>query len=84
MYFALPQEYRVAPADDLRERISRVKQQLGHRLCVLVHHYQRVEVVPFADHLGDSYGLSKSRPQRKKPKSSSSAVCTLWRSRRIS
>ncbi|MEK7774321.1 MAG: quinolinate synthase NadA [Candidatus Zixiibacteriota bacterium] len=59
MYFALPQEYRTATNDELRERIVEAKNRLGSRLCILCHHYQRLELVPFADHLGDSYGLSK-------------------------
>ncbi len=59
MYFTLPKEYREATADDMRERIRAAKKRLGKKLLILTHHYQRVEVVEFGDHLGDSYGLSK-------------------------
>jgi len=59
MYFALPKEYRESPIAELRERVIAAKQKLGSRLCILVHHYQRLEVVEFGDHIGDSYGLSK-------------------------
>lgn len=59
MYFALPKEYRESPVESLRERVLEAKRFLGRRLCILVHHYQRLEVVEFADHIGDSYGLSK-------------------------
>lgn len=65
MYFALPKEYREAPADDLRDRIRAARERLRKRLCILVHHYQRREVVEFGDHLGDSYGLSKIAAAKK-------------------
>ncbi|PWB72678.1 quinolinate synthase [candidate division GN15 bacterium] len=59
MYFALPKEYRESSIESLRERVIEAKRKLCNRLCILVHHYQRLEVVEFADHIGDSYGLSK-------------------------
>lgn len=59
MYFNLPQEYREARTDELRSRITAAREKLGKRLCILAHHYQRIEVVEFGDHVGDSYGLSK-------------------------
>ncbi len=59
MYFSLPTEYREAKSADLKDRIAEARLRLGSRLCILVHHYQRLEVVEFGDHLGDSYGLSK-------------------------
>ena len=59
MFFALPKEYREATADDLRGRIRAAREKLGKKLVILVHHYQRLEVVEFGDHIGDSYGLSK-------------------------
>lgn len=59
MFFALPKEYREATADDLRDRIRIARSRLGKKLVILVHHYQRLEVVEFGDHIGDSYGLSK-------------------------
>jgi quinolinate synthase len=41
------------------ERISAAKATLGTALTVLGHHYQRDEVIRFADFRGDSYRLSK-------------------------
>lgn len=59
MYTTLPKEYREASPDQLKDRITAARKKLGDKLCILVHHYQRGEVVRFGDHIGDSYGLSK-------------------------
>lgn len=55
----LPPEYIVAPAEELRARILTAKAALGERLVILGHHYQRDEIIEFADHRGDSYKLAK-------------------------
>lgn len=39
-------------------RIAEAKISLGKRLLILGHHYQRDEIIAFADRTGDSYGLS--------------------------
>ncbi|HUV31116.1 MAG TPA: quinolinate synthase NadA [Acidobacteriota bacterium] len=64
MYFTLPQEYREATTGELQDRITAVRKKLDRRLCILAHHYQRLEVVRFGDHVGDSYGLSKVAAQK--------------------
>ncbi len=65
MYFTLPQEYRSAPVEELRQRISDARATLGKKLLILTHHYQRVEVVESGDIIGDSYGLSKIAAEQK-------------------
>ncbi len=40
-------------------RIAAAKAKLGDRLMILGHHYQRDEVIKFADHIGDSYSLAR-------------------------
>jgi len=65
MFFSLPKEYREAAPADLLNRIKTARERLGRKLCILTHHYQRVEVVEQGDHVGDSYGLSKIAARQK-------------------
>ncbi|MEZ7994145.1 MAG: quinolinate synthase NadA [Candidatus Poseidoniaceae archaeon] len=44
---------------DIAERITELKQQLGDELLILGHHYQRDSIVMHADFLGDSFMLSQ-------------------------
>jgi quinolinate synthase len=62
----LPEDYTNASPDDLAGRIAQAKATLGDRLYILGHHYQRDEVMRWADARGDSFRLSvlaKERPQ---------------------
>lgn len=63
---SLPREYREATRLELDARILAAKAELGERLVVLGHFYQRDEVVKYADFVGDSFQLAqaaKTRPQ---------------------
>ena len=42
-----------------RERIARARAKLGTRLVVLGHHYQREDIIQFADFRGDSFKLAQ-------------------------
>ncbi|MGV1036546.1 MAG: quinolinate synthase NadA [Candidatus Nanopelagicales bacterium] len=54
-----------APSDpDLVERALSAKAALGDRVFVLGHHYQRDEVVGFADVTGDSFKLAREAAAR--------------------
>lgn len=64
MYFAVPQKYRQATNDELAELVRDAKKNLGSRLTVLAHHYQRLEIAQLGDVVGDSYELSKTAAQR--------------------
>ena len=54
----IPREYFKMPAEERDARIWALKRELGDRLVILGHHYQRDEVIQFADFRGDSYKLS--------------------------
>ncbi len=55
---ALPERYSSATPDELAVRIAAAKETLGERLFILGHHYQRDEVMRWADARGDSFRLS--------------------------
>lgn len=60
----LPDRYADATLDDLADRVATAKATLGERLFILGHHYQRDEVIAFADARGDSYKLSVLAQER--------------------
>ncbi|HUY64547.1 MAG TPA: quinolinate synthase NadA, partial [Acidimicrobiales bacterium] len=62
---ALPEHYARASAEELAERIAAAKAALGPRVLVLGHHYQRDEVMRWADARGDSFGLSRIAAERR-------------------
>ena len=51
--------YLALPDHSMDERIATARRKLGKSAVVLGHHYQRDEVIRFADYTGDSYKLSK-------------------------
>ena len=55
----LPIEYMRKSPEELDARINESRAKLGDRLVVLGHHYQRDEVIKFADFQGDSFKLSQ-------------------------
>ncbi len=60
----LPEGYTTATPDDLAARIAAAKASLGDRVFVLGHHYQRDEVMAWADARGDSFRLSVLAKER--------------------
>ena len=56
---ALPERYTTATPEELHRRIGAAKAALGPRVLVLGHHYQRDEVMRWADARGDSFALSR-------------------------
>ena len=52
-------DYLTLPDHSMDECIARARAKLGATTILLGHHYQRDEVIRFADFTGDSYKLSK-------------------------
>ena len=55
----IPSEYLHYSVDELDRRIEQAKKDLGASVTVLGHHYQREEVIKYADFQGDSFMLSQ-------------------------
>jgi len=55
----LPERYLGLSDEELDFRIAAARDALGRRLVILGHHYQRDEVIKFADYTGDSYKLAQ-------------------------
>jgi quinolinate synthase len=53
------ENYLALPDNSMDDRIRAARAQLGTTTVILGHHYQRDEVVRFADYTGDSYKLSR-------------------------
>ncbi len=63
---AIPREYALMDADELDRRIAAARAILGERLVILGHHYQRDEIIKYADARGDSFKLAQfaaARPE---------------------
>src|SRR5580658_11159657 len=53
------ENYLALPDHSMDTRIAEARARLGATTILLGHHYQRDEVIRFADFTGDSYKLSK-------------------------
>jgi quinolinate synthase len=56
---ALPKRYRELSVQDMEQRVREIKQKLGKKLFIPGHHYQKDEVIQFADARGDSLKLAQ-------------------------
>jgi quinolinate synthase len=61
---ALDDTFTESSPEDLAARIAAAKATLGDRLFILGHHYQRDEVIEWADARGDSFKLAQLAQQR--------------------
>ena len=56
----IPDEYRGLTPEEIDARIAKVKGDLGKKLSILGHYYQRDDVVKWSDHQGDSFNTDSS------------------------
>jgi quinolinate synthase len=61
----IPTEYRLLAADELMQRIAAAKARLSEKLVILGHHYQREDIIQFADYRGDSFKLARWAAERR-------------------
>ena len=62
----IPPQYLRHTANELDQRIHDAREKLGSAVTVLGHHYQREEIIKYADFQGDSFLLSQeaaSKPE---------------------
>ena len=60
----LPERYEQLDAEGLAAGCVRLKESFGPKLVILGHHYQRDDVIQFADFTGDSFKLAKLAASR--------------------
>jgi quinolinate synthase len=61
----MPAAYQEMTESELMARAEAVKKKMGPRLFILGHHYQKDEVIQFADATGDSLQLAQAAARQK-------------------
>lgn len=61
---ALPLHYAQMQGEELDQRIRAARAALHERLVILGHHYQRDEIIQYADYRGDSFKLAQQAAAR--------------------
>lgn len=60
----LPDKYKEMSVEEMEQRVREIKEAYGEKLFIPAHHYQKDEVVQFADATGDSLQLAQLSQQR--------------------
>ena len=60
----IPTEYLHYSAEQLDAKIAEARRKLGASVTILGHHYQREEIIKYADFQGDSFLLSQEAASR--------------------
>ena len=55
----IPKEYWSLAGQELAQRVRAARAKLGDKVLILGHHYQREDIIQFADLKGDSFKLAK-------------------------
>ncbi|MFC3038877.1 quinolinate synthase NadA [Virgibacillus xinjiangensis] len=55
----LPEHYKTMQVEEMENRILKIKRRMGEKLFIPGHHYQKDEVIQFADTTGDSLKLAQ-------------------------
>ncbi|MEK0285811.1 quinolinate synthase NadA [Caldifermentibacillus hisashii] len=55
----LPEHYKTMAVEEMEARVREIKERMGDRLFIPGHHYQKDEVIQFADAVGDSLQLAQ-------------------------
>ena len=61
----MPEEYKNMAVNDMEDRVKKIKEYFGDRLYIPGHHYQKDEVIKFADSTGDSLQLAQLSAENK-------------------
>lgn len=64
----MPEKYRRLSRDEMEKRVREIKEKLGDQLFIPAHHYQKDEVIQFADAIGDSLQLAQVAAKNKQAK----------------
>ena len=64
----IPERYLTMDPEEIDRRIAAARAKLGTDVVVLGHHYQRDEIIKYADFRGDSFLLSKLAANRTEAK----------------
>lgn len=59
----LPDKYKQMNIEEMEQCVRQIKQKFGERLYIPGHHYQKDEVIQFADSTGDSLQLAQLSAQ---------------------
>lgn len=62
----MPDSYKELPDEEMKKRILHIKKKYGEKLFIPGHHYQKDEVIQFADATGDSLQLAQVAQQNNK------------------